>query len=206
MNITLNFINNSNDTNPNGVVIFQQNVATAVPEVRVAWVVFHNPAPGVAYPFQYALTSTAAASDAYGNTTSQLSAPNGTRFDMVSSVIGNQLRLSDQQASSPRMVEIYNELPAGGINVMIYNSGLLLAQTTNIIPGQKAAFAFEPTFYLSLVNGIQQGEILDTTITANPDFQFSVLGIRSADIVMTGGGSGAGAAPYLFTLQNVKYA
>jgi hypothetical protein len=34
----------------------------------------------------------------------------------------------------------------------------------------------------------------------------SLLGIASADIVMTGGGPGSNAMPFAFSLQNVIYA
>lgn len=202
MNIKLNFINNSNIAFTNSVVIFQKNIASAS-GTCVAWVVFDNPAKGIAFPFQYNYPRTVAASDNFGNVTTQLSAPDGCRFDMTSSVKGNQLRLSTQPAIAPSAIEVQNELPVGAINAMIYNNGLLCAQTTGIAPGQKADFAFEPNLYLSLANGVQQGDTVDATITANPNFMFSLMGIGSADIVMTGGGSGPDAQPIKFFMQNV---
>lgn len=201
MNITLNFVNQSNGISADSIAIFQKNVAS-ISDSPVAWVVFDNPAKGTAFPFQYNFPATVAASDSFGNTTSQLSAPNGCRFDMMSSVQGNQLRLSKHPAIAPVAIEVYNELPVGAINAMVYNNGLLCAQKTGIAPGQKADFVFEPSLYIALGNGIQQGDLLDATETANPAF-ISLLGIRSADIYMVGGGSGTDAKPIEFFLQNV---
>jgi hypothetical protein len=207
--VALNFINNSNDTNPNGIVIFQQNVADSagtLPEVPVAWLVFSNVGHGVAHPFQVPMDIAVAASDSFGAATPQSPASSGSRFDMVSSVSGNQLKLSSQAASKPQVVEVYNELPVGAINAMAYRNGLLLAQKTSIAPGQKVAFAFDPKIYIMLNSQIQQGDIIDATMLYNNETMISLLGISSADIVMTGGGSGADAQPVLFTLQNVVMA
>lgn len=206
MNIALNFINNSNDTNPGGIVIFQQNVATtpgSVAETPVAWLVLSNVAQGDAHSFQVPIDITVAASDSFGNVTPQLPAPNGNRFDFVSSVAGNKLQPSSKMASGPQVVEVYNELPVGAINAMAYRNGLLLAQKTSVAPGQKAAFQFEPAIYITLNSQIQQGELIDATVLVNNETMFSLLGLKSADIVMSGGGSGVSAQPIVFTLQNV---
>jgi hypothetical protein len=204
--VQLNFINNSEKIPNTNIVVFQKNIGgnSVVPETPVAWMVFPNE-KGLSHSFSYPFESTIAASDSYGKTTSKLNAENWNRFDMVSSAVGNELLLSPNQASGPRM-EVYNELPVGAINAMVYKNGLLLAEKTSIGPGQFAGFAFEPTLYIILTNGIEQGEIMNTASISDINFQFSLLGISSADIVMAGGGTGTDATPIVFSLQNVKMA
>jgi hypothetical protein len=204
--IALNFINNSNDTNPNGIVIFQQNVAASkdlVSSVPVAWRVIKDSKSGDQYPFAVSTDLTVAASDSYGNVTPQQPAADRNRFDVISTLAGDQLRLNTNPASGLQ-IEVHNELPAGSINAMVYRNELLLAQKTGIAPGQDAAFVFAPTIYITLAPQIEQGDLIDAPSLSDVNFQFSVLGISSADIVMTGGGTGASAKPFVFTLQNVK--
>lgn len=204
ISIALNFVNQSNDTNPGGIVIFQQNSA-GPNEAVTAWRVFQDIGQGVAHPFSVPIDLTVAASDSYGTITPQLPAPNGTRFDMVSSIRGNQLQLSQTPASAPQMVEVYNELPVGAIAALVYRDGRLLSQKTGMGPGQKAQFVFEPAIYIKLNSEVQEGEIMDAG-TMSDKTMISLLGIKSADIVMSGGGSGPDAQPIIFSLQNVTMA
>jgi hypothetical protein len=47
---------------------------------------------------------------------------------------------------------------------------------------------------------------MDSAVVEQVNTEFSLLGIASADIVMTGGGSGPDAQPFSFTFQNVVMA
>ena len=51
-----------------------------------------------------------------------------------------------------------------------------------------------------------EGQPLNAAIVSSVNTEISLLGIASADIVMTGGGAGPGAKPFVFTLQNVVMA
>ena len=42
-----------------------------------------------------------------------------------------------------------------------------------------------------------------SAVVSNINTEISLLGIASADIVMTGGGPGANSTPFAFSLQNV---
>ncbi len=203
-NISLNLINRSQSVEDANVIIFQQNAAAST-ETSVAWKVISNLGPGDYHPFGLSIDLTVAAADPYGNITPQLPAPDGTRFDMISSPMGNRLNLNERPASSPQVVEIYNELPVGSVSALAYRNGLLLAQTTGIAQGQKAVFVFEPIIYLTLNSEIEEGQIMEG-VSLNTTTQISLLGIKGADIVLTGGGSGAGTQPFMFSLQNLVMA
>ena len=47
---------------------------------------------------------------------------------------------------------------------------------------------------------------MNSAIISNINTEISLLGIVSADIVMTGGGSGPNATAFVFTLENVVMA
>ncbi len=47
---------------------------------------------------------------------------------------------------------------------------------------------------------------MSPAVVASTNTEFSLLGIASADIVMTGGGSGLDARPFEFNIENVVVA
>jgi hypothetical protein len=203
--IKLNFINQSNDRNNSEVVIFQKNVATSYEEIAVAWLVIQNCGQGFNHPFTYPMQMTISAADSYGNFSPQLSAYNGQQFSMVRSLSGDSLQYSGASADSNE-IEILNALETGSIDGGIYRNGKLLAIKTGISPSQKAVFRFNPTIFIGVVSQVQEGQVMDSAIISNINTELSLQGIASADIVMTGGGTGAGATPFKFSLQNITYA
>jgi hypothetical protein len=202
MNIKLNFINNSNDTNNTEIVIFQKNVATDFDELAVAWKVIRYCGQGDNHPFTFPMSLAVGASDSYGNYTPQLAAQNGLLFQMVQGPSGDQL-VAAGSGSSPSEVQVLNALSMGAINANIYRDGKLLAIKTSIVPQQKVAFKFKPTIWIGVASQIDEGQVMNSAIISNINTEISLLGIASADIVMTGGGSGPTATPFAFSLQNV---
>jgi hypothetical protein len=203
--VRLNFINNSNDANNSDIVIFQKNVATSFDEVAVAWQVIRYCGQGDNHPFVYPMASTVAASDSYGNYTPQLDAQPGQLFQMVLTTSGDRL-VAAGNANSSREIQILNNLPKGAINAGVYKDGKLLALKTSIAPQQKAVFEFKPTLWIGVVSQVVQGEVMNSAILSNINTEFSLLGISSADIVMTGGGPGARSKPFVFNLENIVMA
>lgn len=205
MDIQLNFINQSNDTNNSEVVVFQKNVANNYDELAVAWTVIRNCGLGDNHPFSFPLRQSVGASDAYGNSTPLLDAQDGQLFEMALTGSGDQLRPAGP-ATNPNEVQVRNSLSRGAINANVYKSGKLLAMQTSIAPGQKADFAFKPTIWIGAVSQIMQGEVMNSAILSSMNTQISLLGIASADIIMTGGGAGPNARPFEFRLDNIQAA
>ncbi|WP_343605734.1 hypothetical protein [Fluviicola sp.] len=202
--ITLNFINRSNDTNNSSVVIFQKNQAADFNELAVAWTVIQNCGFGDNHPFKYPLGITVGASDSWGNFTPQQPAEPGMAFEMVKSNSGDVLQLSRDNATSPLEYEIKNALPQGGMNAHCYRDNRVCASKTGLAPGQKAVFSFEPRIWIGVVSQVVQGDVLHAAIVSDINTEINLLGISSADIVMTGGGSGPDALPFQFTLENIN--
>ena len=202
MDIQLNFINNSNDMNNSEIVIFQKNVATNFDELAVAWLVIKYCGRGDNHPFEFPSTMQVGASDSYGNFTPQLNAQNGQLFAMSLTTSGDQLQPKGA-GTSAREVQVLNLLPKGGINASIYKAGKRLAIKTSIAPQQKAVFEFKPTLWIGVVSQVVQGQVMNSAIIYNINTELSLLGIASADIVMTGGGPGKSATPFSFNLENI---
>lgn len=201
MDIQLNLINNSNSSDPS-VVIFQKNVATYFDELAVAWKVIDYIGRGDNRPFVFPMTLQIGASDSWGNYTPQLNANNGQLFHMVLSRSGDTLSLVGS-ATSSKEIQLRNDLTVGAISAHIYKNGRLLATKTSIAPGQKTVFEFKPTIWIGVVSQVVQGEVMNSAILSEINTELSLLGIASADIVMTGGGGRSKSTPFTFTLQNV---
>lgn len=202
--IKLNFVNRSNDTNNSSIVIFQKNVAEDFNEIAVAWKVIENCGRLDNHPFTYPLNFQVSAGDSYGNFTPQLNAYDGQAFEMVKSTSGDILQLSATPSVSATEVEIRNNLSTGAIDANCFRSGTLLATKTGLAPGQKAVFEFHPRIYIGVVSQIEEGDVMSSAIISQINSEINLFGISSADIVMTGGGSGISATPFYFTLENIN--
>ena len=202
MGVQLNFVNQSNDANNSQIVIFQKNVASDFEELAVAWRVIKYCGQGDNHPFTFPLGLQVGASDSYGNHTPQLEAQFGQQFQLSLSSSGDRLAPAGYGASSNE-VQVLNALPRGAINASCYKDGRLLAVKTAIAPQQKAVFEFKPTIWIGVVSQIEQGQVMNSAILGDINTEISLLGISRADIVMRGGGAGAGSTPLSFTLENV---
>lgn len=205
MDIQLNLINNSNDANNSQIVIFQKNVAANFSELAVAWRVVQNLGQGDNHPFTFPMAMAVSASDSYGNYTPKLPAQNGQLFSMSLTASGDQLVASGSGTSSSE-VQVLNSLPKGAINASIYKDGKILATKTSVAPQQKAVFQFKPTIWIGVVSQIVQGQVMNSAIISSVNTELSLLGMASADIVMTGGGPGQDSTAFQFTLENVRMA
>ncbi len=206
MVVKLNFINNSNNSNNQQIVIFQKNVAAGFDELAVAWKVIQNCGHGENYPFVfYPFDYKVSTSDSYGNFTPQLSAESGQLFKVQLTPSGENL-IYGGMASSQTQIEVLNLLQHGAVNANIYKDGRLLALKTSIAPEQRARFEFKPTIWIGVVSQVVEGHVMNSAIISQINTELSLLGIASADIVMTGGGVGSTSTPFKFTLENVVMA
>ena len=202
VDVKLNFINLSNDANNSEIVIFGKGVSTSFEEIAVAWRVIRNCGRQWSHPFTYSAHITVGVIDAYGNHSPQLAAENGQAFSVVRDVSGDALRLSGV-ANAANEVDVRNELPVGAVSAVAFRGGKPYARVNGIAPGQKAVFSFKPTIWIGVVSQVEEGAPLDAAIISSINTEFSLVGMVSADIVMTGGGTGALSTPFQFTLQNV---
>ena len=203
--IKLNLINQSQDINNSEVLIFQKNVAESFDEIAVAWRVVKNLGTQYNHPFTYPLEFYVSAGDSFGNYTPKMEAAEGQAYEVVKDRSGDVLRPANTPSSSPLDVEVRNNLQTGGISANIFRDGKLMATKTNVSPSQKAVFRFKPRIFIGVVSQIQEGQILDSAIVQQINTEIDLLGISSADIIMSGGGGGPNATPFKFQLANVNH-
>lgn len=197
--IHITFINNSNDANNSSVVIFQQNVAASFDEIAVAWTVIENSAQGQQTPIVFPTDLQIAVVDGRGNRSAPIAAQPGQAFVMRAPT-GPQ-PAPDPAAPDPDEICLFNALPVGAITVEIYRAGRLLATQTGVPPQQTAAFKFSHSLWVGPSHQVTQGQVLNSADLAKVNTELSLLGVASANIVMSGGGAGPTATPFTFTLQ-----
>lgn len=203
--IKLNFINQSNDANNSDIVIFQPNTAQGQDDFCVAWKVIQNCGKGDRHPFTFPPQLTVGATDSYGNSTAVLNAKPGDAFNVSKTASGDELVLAGK-AKVATEIEVKNNLAMGAVNINCYRNGKLLGTSVNLVPLQLAAFQFRPTIFIGVVQNIAEGDILNAAVLSEINTEISLIGIASADIVMTGGGTGPTATAFYFALENVKLA
>lgn len=200
--VQLNFINKSNEASNNEIIIFQKNQLSADGSA-VAWRVIQNCGIGDNHPFTFSSVFSVSAVDSYGNYTPRLSASMGQAFEMILAKSGDVLRYKGA-ASSSNEVELENNLSTGAISAEVYRDGKLCASQRSLEPSSKAAFQFNSQIYIGVGTQIMEGQKIDAAVMSQINTEINLFGISSADIVMTGGGSGAQAKPLTFSLENIE--
>lgn len=202
MDIQLRLVNRSDDAGGVDVVIFQKNLADLPDAPAVAWLLVSDFAPGQMYAFTYPTAVTVAASDSLGDPIPPMTAEAGESFTVQSSADGDVLQRTGVAGSADE-IDVRNGLAQGAIDAFVYRDGRLLATKRAVAPGQTATFLLQPYLWIGVVPQVRMGQGLDDAIMNTIDTRLSLLGIKSADIIMSGGGGGPNAAPYRFEFENV---
>jgi hypothetical protein len=202
--IKLNLINQSYDRNNSKVLIFQRNGVPDLQELPVAWRVIENLGFDWSHPFDYPQELQVSTSDSDGNSSGLMESGPGMCWHVVNTESGNQLQYEGPSNGNVPELHVRNNLPRGAIDTQVYRDGRLLAARTGIAPGQKAVFRFNPILSFCVVSQMTEGATLNSAILSRVNAELNLSGICSADIVMTGGGSGRLAMPFRFTLRNVR--
>lgn len=110
-------------------------------------------------------------------------------------------RSNDQNNSS---VVIFQKNTAGDFDEIAVAWKIM----ENCAQGWEHTFDFElnPTIWIGVASQTQADDIINSAILSDKNTEISLLGIKSADIVMRGGGPGETATPFVFVLENVVYA
>ena len=206
MDVQLNFINNSAEADNAQVVIFQKNVKSGFNNQQVAWLVIRNCGQGDNHPFTWPETMQVSTGDSDGNYTPKLDAAPGDAFTVSLDSSGDTLSKSTAPSNFATEVQVANNLAQGSISANIYKDNKLLATKTSVAPNQMAAFKLQPSIWIGTAADVVQGQVMSSAIVDAVNHEISLLGLASADIVMTGGGSGQNSTPIRFVLQNAVYA
>jgi hypothetical protein len=203
MDVQLTLINRSGNSNVSQIVIFQKNVAPGWEDFPIAWRVIENLGLGDRHPFVYPLDFFVDVADSYGNRTPQVPVREGQCLAVTSVSSGTTLARSGESVDR-KWVQVRNDLRNDAVSVDLYRDRYRLATKSSIAPQQSAVFQFKPVIWIGVVSEVQEGAAMNSAIVSQMNSEISLLGIRKADIVMTGGGTGSGAKPVSFALQNVE--
>lgn len=203
--IKLNFINKSNDINTASVVIFQKNVATDFDALTVPWKVLTNCHKNEKHPLTYSQKTQLVCSDSSGNKTTKLDADKGQQFEVTQHNTTTSLQLASikNTTTSEEGIVVTNHLSKGAIHAQLLRNGRLVGFRNSIRPHQKAVFKFQPKLYIAAISGIEEGSVINSPTLEGISTELPLEGITSADIVMMGGGTGATATPFNFSMENV---
>lgn len=203
--VKLNFVNRSNGSPATQVLVFGEAVEPSVDEAASAWLVIRNCAPGWSHPFVWPAATSVGVTDAWGNVSPQLGIANGQMAAVVATDSGQSLRLIDQTAP-PTAFGVLNQLPQGAVSVTVFRDGRPYAPTRALFPGAQIIYSFKPTIWIGAISQPHEGEVVSGAVVQQVNTEINLMGIAGADIVMTGGGEGPDAKPFIFTLENVVYA
>jgi hypothetical protein len=203
MDVKLNFIDHSTGTTDSHVVIFARDASAAAGSPAVAWKVIHS-RPGETHHFIFPLHCEVEVEYGAGQHTRRQQAEAGQRFTFTE-VDGRPHLLESGAAATRKVVEIVNGLSQGAIDANVYRGGRLFATRRGIAPKHDAVFSIEPTLRVGAVQHVHEGSIMNLAVLTSVNTELSLLGIASADIVMTGGGPGRSSMPFQFNLQKLVF-
>lgn len=203
--VNFRLINNSNSSGDIDVVVFQKNLAGDLSEDPIAWEMLQVNGPGDFESFVFGSQLMLSFNDSFGNYSPPQDVQNGDSFEVTTTMSGDEMNLAGL-SPSPSEFQLVNSSSTTTIFGNVYRSGKILSKSPAINIGNTYAFQFNPTIWIGVVSGITEGEAIDSSTVSSVNTEISLLGIRSADIVLTGGGAGPSATPYSFSLTNIVFA
>lgn len=206
MKTELRFINKSQGGVANDIVMFQLPVTSGYGEIAVAWKVIRYCGIGWYHPFTFSTDLEVSCSNEFGNHTPRIALSPGQVAALTQTPSGGRRLALTQTLTDASDCEVRNGLARGAIDVNIFNNGQLLARKTAVAPQQKAVFQYRPTLWIGVASQIVEGAALNSAVIDSINTEFSILGVKSADIVLTGGGSGPNSTVYTFSMQNTVMA
>ena len=173
------------------------NAAIDILDLSRPWQIIRNLGQGSKRTIEFSDTQMVEVVDPDGNILPPLAAKRGEKFHITMGPSGTKLSVLGP-ASSPEEIEVLNGLASGSITVRILKDGHIAAEKTSVEPDQKAVFELLPRIFVDLRSEYDGGSM----VSNNHLEEFNLLGIRSADVVMSGGGSGETAVAFRFSIEN----
>lgn len=204
MESKLRFVNRSNDSNNTEVVIFQKNEVANIAEIAVAWKRIVNCGHDCYHPFVFSTDLKLSIGDDNGNFSPRKKALAGGIYLVKTDRFGKTVSYRAQEGNTAE-IQVMNCNQIGAFNVNIFRNDKLLDLKTAVVPQQKAVFRFVPTIWIGAASQIVEGQVFDSAILSSINTEISLVGVMSADIVMTGGGNGPQAKKLSFELVNAVY-
>lgn len=191
-------VNSTNDSTPKKIIIILKSVAGSFDESGVqAWktLMFNGSANELKY-FNFSGEYTIKAEGiSHG-----IEAVRGKRYQVNQAGTGLELL---GNASSVNEYQFKNNT-SNNLTVSILKDKNKI-ETTTVTPNQIKAWQFNTTFWIAAFSTDTDTSGSIEELLPEVNTQINLMGVRSADVVMTGGGAGPSAQPISFSLQNIVY-
>lgn len=207
--VLLTVLNRSHSKSPAQLVLFKRNSAAEgdADESVVAWKVIRC-APGqrvhVVVPLSQQVGVFAPAGDVTGAHAGLETARAGELFTVSAQAGAPQLRKAmangehGQGRVGANMLGVQSNMAAGVLDVVLYKDGRPLCLHPHLQPGATAMFEVLPYLHVASGVGLIEGAPVDAD-TVRAATRISLLGLKSADLVL-----GGGAVP-AFQLANQRF-
>ena len=205
MDIRLTFLSRSPASRDSVIVLFQKNARPVPGGSEIAWKTIRHCGYGYSHPVAFPAQLEICTGDEFGNYSPRMRVTGGDHFSVMPTHLGRRLAIRRRSPGGTE-VEVRNELRQGALDINVFRDSRLLWRRRSLPPQQRTMFSFPPSLWIGAIPGARQSEPLRAHAAAAPPTLLSLRGVASADIVMTGGGSGPDAAPITFSLENRKMA
>ncbi|MGK4567557.1 hypothetical protein [Flavobacterium sp. 3HN19-14] len=204
--IKIDIINKSQDPSKGDIVIFQKNYPTGDQMMEddklfpVVWEVKHYFEVLNKHLIIHQDDLILYAFNEKGIAAPEIPVYGGQVFDVTGNDDAIETQLSAETTDKKTEITVRNKVLGSSIRIDLKRRDSVshyYAMKT-LAAGQSKTFDFGAKLYIGTVPGLREGDILDGELKSKVK-EIDLYGIKSADVVITGGG----AEPFVFTLENI---
>ncbi len=195
----LRLVNKSQHILDTEFVIFQKNYAAESDAGTIAWRVIRNLGVASHHTFEFGRLELGVAKT-FRHHSSLMRAKAGDAFRAYE-LHGGVVAVSNGKSADPATIEVLNNRPEEPISAQCFRDGIGLAIVDNIASGHRALFDIRPEFFIGGVTYVEQGAPMTEKMINYITAKFSIEGVASADIIISGGADGQ---PFDFAMENVE--
>ncbi len=200
MSAEISFVNKSLSASPVDAVFFEPAHFFDAQTRRVPWLFIQQCPYGFSHPFEYDFSMTMQLRDDCGNFSPPVKVIRGYRYNIVS-VNGREMLVKEGQEDK-RAIEVFNNLTEGSPEIVLSRGGKTTAIRSNLVPGEFFSFSIPDELIARKVSGYEQAKRLQQLETDGYSTVLTMQGIKQAELVLTGGGTGTNAKKYAFNLYS----
>lgn len=180
------------------VIIFQKNQGLG--SITYIWRIIHNCRYDYTNCFEYSKSIDLVIKDNNGNQTLFPNVGNGKYYSF-----SQETGISEEnEAWDPEFIEIENRLEQGSITAAITRNSRIIYEKTEICPNEIVTFSPNNTIYVGRIEAIKEGQKLNEKLLNRFSTKIDLDLIKSADLVLRGGGFGPEAQRHYFVLENIE--
>lgn len=111
--------------------------------------------------------------------------------------------LERDESTTPETIEVQNKLKEGTITASLHRNNKAIFAKTEICPDEIISLSFNNEIYVGRTETINPGQVLSKKLLNRFKTKINLDNIKSADLVLRGGGFGAKAKRFYFEIENI---